>query len=254
MNGRWRWCEEEMQSGTLYAYRHLSRRSIEENAMIDEPEQSAEVLEREEEPSWRRWLPWIALVVIVVVVIWLLSQFSNPPKPDDVSVDRGAAEYVKVPDVVGLTENEAEAVLVASGLKVENGVSMDQFADPGTVAAQKPDPGRKVESGSIVLIEVVPAGGVRGAGLDEEGPDYSDIGAGGIKSRAPKTVREIPVPDLVGLSEGDAVAAIEAAGFQARVMYQPRDRATRQVAEQRPSAGDMWPEGELVHVLIFVPR
>ncbi len=62
---------------------------------------------------------------------------------------------VKVPDVVGMTEEGASSKLRAAKLRVEVRAVTDPGKKPGTVVRQDPDPDQLAKPGSTVTIEVV---------------------------------------------------------------------------------------------------
>ena len=66
-------------------------------------------------------------------------------------VSRGA---VSVPDVVGMTQDEAEDALAEEGLEADPSTTVDEGAEPGTVISQSPAAGTEVEGGSAVSIVV----------------------------------------------------------------------------------------------------
>ncbi len=221
--------------------------------MADELQQALVTEENEDVPTWRRWLPWVALALIILLVAWLLWMYGDWRRAD---VDRRAAvvvtNMVKVPDVVGMTAKRARAVLKRAGFDVETEVSFDTIAKPGTVANQAPLAGRRAEKGSTVFIGVV-ADLPAAVEDDVSEPDYQGEEQG-MTSRPAAAVDKGPVPDLIGLSEAAAVDRIEAAGFVARPMYQPRAIEKPYVYQQAPEAGEELEIGEQVHFLILIPR
>ena len=128
---------------------------------------------------------------------------------------------VKVPDVVGLTRETAEARL--TGLGLEPAVSTeDSDAPVGEVLSQDPGEGARLERGDAVAITVA------------------------------RETEATTVPDVTGLARADAIALLEGEGLAASV----RERPTRSededgaVLEQRPTAGQEIEPGAAV--LIFV--
>lgn len=206
--------------------------------------------DREEDATWRRWLPWIVLAVVILVVAWLIWLYADLRTPAQSGVAVVPAKSVKVPDVVGMEAAEAESVLTEAGLEVEEDVSYDRYGEPGTVSSQAPLAGTRVPAGAVVIVDVV-SGVDLVSGDDSPEPDYQGE-AKGMTGRAPKTVVQVRVPDLIGLTESAAVAAVEARGLEARPMYQPRVNQPRRVIQQAPDAGDLTPLGSQVHFLIVV--
>lgn len=127
-------------------------------------------------------------------------------------VSKGAK--IQVPDVTGQDVDEARAVLRDAGLRVR--VAQDQVfsqAEKGTVAEVAPGTGETVARGDTVTLTV---------------------------SKGPETVE---VPDVNGLSEDDARAALEKAGFEVTVH---RLFFGDTVFHQSPGDGASAPKGSTV--------
>ena len=128
---------------------------------------------------------------------------------------------VEVPDVVGRTKAEAESLVRAEGLVPV----VDERASErpeGEVVAQDPDPGSSIPRGGRVALVI---------------------------SSGPPTVR---VPDVIGLTEGEARAAIEDAGLQVDIR-RPRTQDPAEdgrVVEQRPGPSAEREEGRTVLILV----
>jgi len=128
---------------------------------------------------------------------------------------------VRVPDVVGLTRETAEARLTRLGLDPAVRTE-DSDAPVGEVLSQDPGEGARLERGDSVAITVA------------------------------REAEATTVPDVTGLARADAIALLEAEGLAASV----RERPTRNqdedgaVLEQRPTAGQEVEPGSAV--LIFV--
>jgi eukaryotic-like serine/threonine-protein kinase len=126
-------------------------------------------------PATRGSMPWIlaatlALLILLGGVGWALSQGDWDSTREKI----GRA----VPDVEGLTEEQAQRKLTASGFEVEAQPRQSSAADVGKVLAQSPAAGKRVENGSRVTIEV---------------------------GEGPPTTR---VPYIIGLSVSDAKATL----------------------------------------------
>jgi serine/threonine-protein kinase len=128
-------------------------------------------------------------------------------------------EQVTVPNVVGLSEEEARERLQQAGLKV--GAVTEQTAEdaePGEVLRQFPEADRDVDRGTEV--DLVVAG-------------------------------EQTVPSVVGRNQEDATAILEDAGYRVAVNSTPDDEVPEgQVISQEPIAGTELPEGETVTILV----
>ncbi|WP_431782225.1 Stk1 family PASTA domain-containing Ser/Thr kinase [Streptomyces chumphonensis] len=110
----------------------------------------------------------------------------RPGTAIELVVSRG--ERVEVPDVAGADREDARKTLERAGLEVEFSAERAHSArEPGTVARQSPRAGATAAEGDTVTLTV---------------------------SKGPESVT---VPDVVGLDEDAAVAALEEAGFEVTV-------------------------------------
>jgi serine/threonine-protein kinase len=128
----------------------------------------------------------------------------------------------QVPDVVGLKQDEAEAKLGDANFTPK--VEMKDSTEPeGTVFEQTPKGGEVRPLGSLVTISV-------------------------SNGKAPKA----PVPNVVGLSQADAVAALEAAGFQVSIEEQIVDDPHLDgiVLSQTPEGGADKRPGSTVTIIV----
>jgi serine/threonine-protein kinase len=147
------------------------------------------------------------------------------------SVDRGSdvtlyvssgPQQVAVPDVVGLTQREAQQTLGNRGFQftvTEQGSADEQ---PGTVLSQDPAAGTKVDPGASV---------------------------GLVVARAIPTVF---VPDLLGQGAQEASDTLTAAGLEPRVSYRDVTDPAEDgiVLDQRPAAGTEVKEGAPVRIFL----
>lgn len=115
----------------------------------------------------------------------------------------------RVPDVAGLTYDEAGRRLAARGFRTQRGETRFHAAAPlETVLEQYPSAGTQDVEGSSVILHV------------SGGP------------------RMVPVPNVVGLTREQAEAALELAGFElAPPVLEPSDRPFGRVMATRPPAG-----------------
>ena len=118
----------------------------------------------------------------------------------------GGPDTVAVPNAVGLGEAEARDRLVDAGFEVD---STEVFSEreAGTVATQTPRAGAEAERGSTVTIEVS-----QGTGLVE-------------------------VPNVVGLTRGQAEAELSNARLEANVVEVPSNEPVGVVVAQNPVGG-----------------
>ncbi len=211
--------------------------------------------------------PWIALVAGLLIVglgsAWAFGLLDTTPK-------------VVVPEVIGMTENEAVDALTSVELKV--GPIDRTFSDEpsGTVISQTPEPDVEIAiSGQVKLTvskgkeligmpdfsgmtqaDAIKA--IRDAGfeLDTIQPEYNkDVPEGQVFKQDPVPGANVPagslvtlyiskgtqlvkVPDVVGKKQGDAKGELEKAGFAVKVVDESSDTvATGLVIRQTPDGG-----------------
>jgi beta-lactam-binding protein with PASTA domain len=138
-----------------------------------------------------------------------------------VVVSRGP-ERVEVPQVVGRTRDEAESILEAAGLVPVFQEQESADVREGEVIAQAPAAGTSVPKGERVTVTV---------------------------SSGPPTVE---VPDVVGLTEAEARAALDRAKLEVEVRRprteNPDDDGV--VLDQRPDPGEEREQGRTVVILV----
>ncbi|MFW6090247.1 MAG: Stk1 family PASTA domain-containing Ser/Thr kinase [Actinomycetota bacterium] len=184
----------------------------------------------EQEPE-RRGMSWGALVAAALAILAVAAVIGY-------LAFRGGDEpqLVRVPDLIGQTQEEAEAVLVERGLVVgpTETRQTDNEDEVGTVLAQDPEPLLDVDEGTAVTLTV----GV--------GPDM------------------VSVPDVEGATQEEAEQAIEAAGLTVgAVEFEETDDEEEQgtVLSQDPPADEEIEQGGEVNLTVgqapeevFVPN
>ncbi len=105
------------------------------------------------------------------------------------------SDTVEVPGVVGLTRADAEALLTAAGFSVDVTESYDSVIQSGYVISQSPEEASRAPEGSSVTIRV-------SLGTETE---------------------KVRVPDLIGLSEMDAIVTLTENGLKAGMISQVND-------------------------------
>ena len=132
-----------------------------------------------------------------------------------------------VPDVVGMTQSAAAGAITAAGLSLGHVAQVyDASAPAGTVTDQAPNAGLTAPAGSLVAITV------------SRGP---------APSASPAAAA---VPNVVGQSEAQATATLQAAGFAVVVDRFPSSTApTGTVTDQTPAAGVFAQPGTTVTVV-----
>jgi beta-lactam-binding protein with PASTA domain len=154
--------------------------------------------------------PWLLLLLVLVVGGLLAAYFLTR---DDNNKGK-AASAVTVPGVVGLKQDEAVRRLNERGLVPQLKTLPSKFPR-GTVFAQAPGEGTKVDRGSQVALSVSAA-----------------------------TV--VPVPNVVGQKTAAAVAKLKAAGLGAQVTSVPAKAAAGTVLAENPQAGTRVGKGSTV--------
>lgn len=132
------------------------------------------------------------------------------------------ADEVEVPDVVGMSESEAQQELQDAGLNVGQTTSEPtQESEPGEVMRTTPAAGDTVESGGSVDLVVA----------DE--PD------------------DVEVPDVMGLSEQEAINALSNVALEGSTQTEvDNDADEGSVIRQNPEAGSELPPGSTVTITI----
>ena len=197
---------------------------------------------------------------------------------------------VAVPSVIGRPESVAISSISAQGLVPSTAAVNDPAIAAGLVMSQTPDAGTQVPPGSLVSVVVsagpatttVPnvvgrilAGAVNSigaAGLNIGTVDlvhHATVADGLVISQTPypgmtvdpgSTVsfvlsqgpEPIPVPDLVGQSEAEALAAITATSFTAGTVLHINDAAVPagHVVSHIPAGGNTAPPGSKINLVI----
>jgi eukaryotic-like serine/threonine-protein kinase len=150
------------------------------------------------------------------------------------SVSKGP-QLVAVPAVVGQTEAAATAALRRVGLRV-NIARVPSESPAGTVIAQRPQGGARAPKGSTARLNVA------------TGPQ-----ADGSTQTVP-TTGEATVPNVVGLSDTDASARLQAAGFRVSSTPVSSTRPPGTVLTQSPSAGNVTTRGSTVRITVSAGR
>ena len=133
----------------------------------------------------------------------------------------GGPRQVEVPPLVGQTQEEAESILEDARLQLgEVTEEPSDEVEEGLVISQSPEAGQQVDARSSVDIVV------------SAGPE------------------SVTVPPVVGLSEEDARAALDAAGLEVDVIRDSADEPAGEVIAQDPSAGTEVASGDTVTITV----
>lgn len=138
-------------------------------------------------------------------------------------VSKGA-ETLVVPDVVGLSVNEATRTLVQEGFKYSVKYQSSDVVARGRVIRQTPVAGSEEKRGSVVTI-------------------YVSTGKA-----------KVAVPNVVGLDESAATDALETAGFVVQPLDTPTTDPTKIgiVISQSPAAGSLANRGSVVKIYVGI--
>jgi beta-lactam-binding protein with PASTA domain/predicted Ser/Thr protein kinase len=147
------------------------------------------------------------------------------------TVDRGSdvtlyvssgPQQVAVPDVVGLTQQEAQQTLGNAGFQFTSSEQGSDSADPGTVLSQAPTAGTTVDPGSTVSLVVA------------------------------RAIPTVDVPGLVGTSGTEAADRLTAAGLVPRTSFRDVTDANEDgiVVDQRPALGTQVKQGAPVRIFV----
>jgi eukaryotic-like serine/threonine-protein kinase len=156
----------------------------------------------------RRWGPWL-LVALLLAAAGFAGWYVFSQIQDQLA----ANEPVAVPNVVGLKEEQATALIEQQGLEADVQRAANADVEKGRVFDQNPNPGNRIQKGDRVTI------------LVSTGP--------------PKT----SVPDVVGMNYGDAVQALNDANLNAKKHEVFSPKPAGQVVDQDPGAGEDVVEG-----------
>ena len=235
--------------------------------------------DEEEDDSRSRKVLYVLLGLLLLGLIaaaaYLLPQmFESPP------------EQVRVPDLIGLTEEEARAEIGNAGFAVgdiefreddnvranrviEQDPNRDTFEDRGTEIDLVISSGKPLVEVPFVVGQPrsAAAAALRDAGLDVTFQERdSDEPAGRVLSTDPRAGDSVPegtlvtlfysdgpeeVPGVVGLQRPEAEQIIRDAGFVPDVVEDPNSRQPRgTVLRQSPQAGSDAPEGSTVTIVV----
>lgn len=130
------------------------------------------------------------------------------------------AKKVAVPDVAGNSEDDAQKILEDAKLVVENEAKYDDTVEAGKVISTDPAAGTEVTEGSKVKMYVS------------------------------KGKERVEVPNLVGKTYDEAVAALSALGLNANPTEEYSDKASGTVLSQTQSAGKKVEKGSTIDFVV----
>jgi eukaryotic-like serine/threonine-protein kinase len=166
-------------------------------------------------PGWIIALIVFLVLAVLGVLLWLFAR--NLLSSND-------SAQVKVPNVIGFTQEGAIQQLNDQGLTPKVETKVTTKAPPGTVFQQDPVAGELVDNGSDVTITV---------------------------ARGPK---QIDVPDVVGMTVDEARSTLQDAGLDlGNVQQQESTEKEGSILSQNPAAGSSIDKGTPVDVIVATP-
>ena len=159
-----------------------------------------------------------------------------------INVSKGTGR-VTVPDVVGLSEDEATQRLDQAGLEVRS-FEVPAADQEGTVVAQNPPAGDEVGEGDTVRINVSTGEEPGGTGTQTETtPTETTGGSSG-------SAATVALPSVVGRQLEAAQRTLRAAGFTVLVDYATSTQPADRVVRQAPSSGARVRRGATVRLSV----
>jgi eukaryotic-like serine/threonine-protein kinase len=181
-------------------------------------------------PWWReRW--WIWGIVLLLFVGALIAFFALGETAEETAADRAT-----VPNVVGLSEDEAVRRVEDQGLEAD----VEQAASDrpeGTVIDQNPGAGTQLETGDRVVVVVATP---RTAVTETETETVTRT-----ETVAPETVE---VPDVLDEDQVTAGAEVDDAGLVANTYPVPSSEVQGTVVAENPDPGSELPKGSAVRL------
>jgi eukaryotic-like serine/threonine-protein kinase len=230
----------------------------------------------------RRWGPWL-LVALLLAAAGFAGWYVFSQIQDQLA----ANEPVAVPNVVGLKEEQAIALIEQQGLEADVQRAANADVEKGRVFDQNPNPGTRIQKGDRVTI-LVSTGAPRTSVPDVVGLNYGDAvqalndanlnakkhevfsqkPVGQVVAQDPpageevvegteivldvsKGTKQIEVPSVVGMTEADARSTLEQAGFAVSSTSAPSDTTPQgNVSDQSPDGGTQAAEGSTVSITV----
>lgn len=247
--------------------------NVAQGIVIDQLPSAASLSEVPPKKSSLLWL-WILIAVIAVALLGFLGYQA---------LNRTAL----VPNVVGMTQAEADTAITAAGFKTGSvgTTQTTNAADVGKVVAQDPLPNAQARPGSAIAIVV--SGGqklvsvpnvtgqteanaqaaLKDAGLTAQmtNGNSKTVPKGSVISQAPSAGEQVPtgtsvgitvsqgpgnvaVPGVVGQTQSQAQSTLKSAGLGSQVVTNNNNAPKGQVYEQAPSSGTLVAPGTVVTI------
>ena len=165
----------------------------------------------------------VALIIFILVSFFGNFKFGGSSNKANTETSETQADGIEVPDLKGLTFDEAKEQLNAKGLGIKKNagtVASDQY-DEGQIVSQTPDALTKAEANTTVEVTLSSGKG------------------------------EVSVPSVTGMDETTAYNTLTNSGFTPVKDYAySADVAQGNVIEQSPNAGSLAKSGDNVKIVI----
>lgn len=164
----------------------------------------------------------VALIIFILVSFFGNFKFGGSSNKANTETSETQADGIEVPDLKGLTFDQAKEQLNAKGLGIKNAgtVASDQYGE-GQIVSQTPDALTKAEANTTVEVTLSSGKG------------------------------EVSVPSVTGMDETTAYNTLTNSGFTPVKDYAySADVAQGNVIEQSPNAGSLAKAGDNVKIVI----
>ena len=230
----------------------------------------------------RRWVPWL-LVLLLLAAAGIAGWYVFSQIQDQLA----ANEPIAVPNVVGLKEEAAVALIQDKGLNPEVQRAANADVEKGRVFDQNPNAGNRIQKGDRVTL-LVSTGPPKTSVPNVVGMNYGDAvqalndanlaatkheifsqkPVGKVISQDPpageqvvegteivldvsRGVKQVAVPSVVGMSEDDATTTLQQAGFAVSSTNAPSDSTPEGiVSDQSPDGGTQATKGSTVTITV----
>ncbi len=165
----------------------------------------------------------------------------------NLTVSKGTQQG-QVPNVVGLSQDDANAVITAAGFKVTTVKATSSNVPAGDVMAQSPAAGVVAPAGSTVTITVS-----TGAPAETPPPAAPSETPPPSEPSEPPPAATVEVPDVVGQSVKEAVTTLRGANLKVSFAFAPSEGDFLKVTKQDPNSGTEVEPGSTVVITIGLP-
>ncbi|MCD7835558.1 MAG: Stk1 family PASTA domain-containing Ser/Thr kinase [Lachnospiraceae bacterium] len=197
--------------------------------MLYEEEEDIEEDDYDYDPRMERITTFLAIlagvVILVIIIILAVKIFGGRENEDSnegpivTSEENESEEYVEMPDIIGVSVEDARNALASVGLGMEVEYEESDTVDEGIVISADAAVGEAVKSGTSITVTV-------------------SAGTSGVE-----------VPDVEGLGEDSANTALVSSGFLVnKTESYSEEVEAGNVISQTPSAGSTAPKGSVITI------